>query len=150
MAQLREQVEFKIKQFGPNAHCGQLVVSEELRQQQIANKPDAQGKRKTRISFETYSPEHYSLWNEMMEYLMERCGYNPLIVCDLLYVLVGEARRGGLQDGSMDGIDIALHGLFKVNTEYETQLKDAKAEKKRARKATKASTDFLQQTEDMA
>ena len=128
ISQLEEWVRAKKAKYGPDAHCSQPFVSEELRREAIANKPDAAGKRKTRIALETYSPEAYSAWNELIEELMERCGCNPLLVVDLLALLVHEALRTELAEG-MDGIGVALHGLFKLK-DYEEELRRWKVEKR--------------------
>lgn len=137
LEQQREWVAAKIKKFGPNAHCSQCFVSEEVRKEAISNKPDASGRRRTRIALECYSPEAYSAWNEMLEMLMERCGYNPIIVVDLLALLVHQAMRQEVvnKDNAVtaeDGIDVALHGLFAVR-DYEDALRKAKKEKRQRR-----------------
>jgi hypothetical protein len=124
-------VKEKIRKFGGNAHCGQLVVMEEARAKAIKNEPDEEGRRCTRIGLQTYSPEAYSEWNATIEYLMERCGHNPLLVVDLLLLLVQEARRQ-TEGESTDGIDIAKGMLFSLG-DYEEKLRQAKAEY-RARK----------------
>jgi hypothetical protein len=126
IAQLEEWVKEKKRKFGANAHCSQPVVSEEARARAIENKPDEAGRRRTRIGLETYSPEAYSAWNQTLEYLMERCGYNPLLVVDLLLILVQEARKHTEGEG-VDGLDIAKAGLFSV-CDYEEKLRAAKAE----------------------
>lgn len=131
LGQLQEQLKEKIRKWGPDAHCTQLVVSEEARQNAIENKPDSAGKRRTRIGLETYSPEAYSAWNSTLEYLMERCGYNPLVVVDILLLLVQEARKYTEGEG-IDGLDIAKAGLFSI-CDYEEKLRIAKSEY-RARK----------------
>jgi len=143
LGQLQEQLKEKIRKWGPDAHCGVLVVSEEARLRAIQNEPDETGKRRTRISLETYSPESYSNWNQALEYLVERCSFNPVLLVDLLLLLIQEARRpleavvdpsdGYIKPGGKDGIDLALQGLWKVNGDYEERLREAKAQY-RARK----------------
>jgi hypothetical protein len=125
LGQLQEQIKEKIRKWGPDAHAGILVVSEESRQKAVENKPDEAGRRRTRIGLETYSPEAYSAWNQTLEYLMERCGCNPLIVVDLLLLLVQEARQHTEGEG-VDGIEIAKTGLFSI-CDYEEKLREAKA-----------------------
>lgn len=131
LKQAREYLNEKIRKYGEEAHCTQIIVSEESRQRAIENKPDAEGRQHTRIGFETYSAKAYSAWHATIEYLMERCGYNPILVVDLLLLLVQEARQQTEGEG-VDGIDIAKSGLFKV-CDYEEELRAAKAER-RARK----------------
>ena len=139
LEQQREWVNAKIKKFGLKAHCSQCFVSEEVRKASIENKPDKKGRRKTRIALECYSPEAYSAWNEMLEMLMERCGYNPIILVDLLALLVHAAMHdadfsefGGEGCPKVDGIDAALHGLYKLK-DYEDALRKAKKEKRQRR-----------------
>ena len=138
LSQALETLKYKIHKFGPDAHCTEIIVSEESRASAIANKPDAEGRQHTRISFETYSARSYSAWHECFEYLIERCGFNPIIVCDLILLLVQEAQKpSGIE--AMDGLDIALHGLFKVN-DYPEELRKAKTER-RNRRSNAAKTE---------
>jgi hypothetical protein len=123
---LEEQLKEKIRKYGKDAHCGRLIVMEEVRTNAIKNEPDETGRQRTRISLETYSPESYSNWNSTLEYLMERCGFNPLLVVDLLLLFVQEARQQ-TEGENTDGIDIGKSMLFKINGEYETKLAEAKA-----------------------
>lgn len=126
LSQVRETINQKIAKFGPSAHCNVLVVSEELRQEAVKNKAE-----KTRISLETYSAQSYRDWNAMLEQLMEECGYNPLLLIDLIRLLVLEARRQG--DGEINGIQIALRGLCKI-ADYEEALRKAKSDRLAKRK----------------
>lgn len=135
LKQAKELIEYKIRTFGENAHCTEIIVSEESRARAIENKPDERGKQRTRIGLETYSPESYSAWNQAIEYLMERCGYNPLIVVDLLLLLVQEARQSE-GEGGPDGIEIAKSTLFNLR-DYPAELHKAKEEWKAKRKRAK-------------
>ena len=132
LRQAREQLDEKIRRYGPDAHCNRLIVSEEARQNAIENRPDESGRRRTIISFQTYCPDSYSNWHSAMEYLMERVAYNPVLLVDLVLLLIQEARQQTETEG-VDGIDIALASLFKVNGDYEERLREAKAQY-RARK----------------
>src|SRR6266576_1487214 len=122
-----EQLQDKIRKFGENAHCTRIVVVEESKQNAIANEPDDQGHRRTMIGFQTYSAEAYSSWHAMISYIVERCGFNPILAVDLILLLVQEARQQTETEG-VDGIDIALASLFKVNGDYEERLREAKAQ----------------------
>ena len=128
-----ETIKAKIARYGGDAHCNPIFVSEQIRAEAIANRPDSTGRRKTRIALELYSPESYTAWNEMLESLIERCGYNPLILVDLLRLLVMEAQQPSFQEGK-DGIALALESLYKLNPEYESELRQAKAEKRNRNK----------------
>ncbi len=118
---------------------------EEVRAQAIANKADEDGRRRTRIGLQTYSPEAYSAWNSAIEYLMQRCGANPLLVVDLILLLVDEARtntfpgmdlEGGMALGEhIDGLTIALHQLYKAR-DYESVFREAKTVYRNRRKKT--------------
>jgi hypothetical protein len=85
---------------------------------------------KTRIGLETYSPESYSLWNQIIESLMEQLGCNPILVVDVLALLVKMAGE--------DGIKIAKDGLAKL-VDYEQKLREAKTERKRRKHANNPS-----------
>ncbi len=124
LGQIRDQVAAKIRKHGEGAHCGQLVVMEEVRAKAIKNEPDEEGRRRTRIGLQTYSPEAYSAWNSAIEYLMERCGHNPMLVVDLLLLLVNEAKSNQFE-GGIDGLTIALHRLYQA-LDYETVFREAK------------------------
>lgn len=137
LLQAKEQIEYKIHKYGPDAHCTPVIVAEESRANSIENKPDEQGKRRTRIGLETYSPESYSAWNSTIEFLMERCGFNPLIVVDVLLLLVQEARQQTESDG-VDGIEIAKGSLFKLRN-YPEELQKAKEEWRARRRRGKAA-----------
>ncbi len=63
---------------------------------------------------------------------MERCGYNPLILVDLLLLLVQEARQQTEGEG-VDGIEIAKASLFKLRN-YPEELQRAWQEWKARRK----------------
>ena len=132
LVQAREQIDYKIKKFGPEAHCTPIIVAEEARQERIENKPDEDGRQKTKVCFETYSPEAYSAWHGTFEYLLERSGFNPLIVVDVLLLLVQEARQQTEGEGT-DGIEIAKASLFKLRN-YPEELQQAKAEWRKRRK----------------
>lgn len=125
LSQLEEWVKAKKAKFGGAVHCSQPVVAEEVRARAIKNEPDADGKRCTRIGFETYSPECYIAWHETISYLMDRCGSNPILVLDVLLLLVREAVKHTEGEG-VDGIEIAKAGLFAMS-DYEQRLREAKA-----------------------
>lgn len=57
---------------------------------------------------------------------MERCGFNPILVVDVMLLLVQEARQQTESDG-VDGLDIAKGMLFKL-ANYDEKLSQAKAE----------------------
>ena len=121
-----ETIQFKIRQYGKDAHCTPIVVAEEERKKRVENKPDEEGRQKTKIAFETYSPDSYSAWHATFEYLLERCGFNPLIVVDVLLLLVQEA-RGQTEGEGVDGLEIAKQSLFKLRN-YPEELEKAKTE----------------------
>ncbi len=127
-----ETLQYKIKKYGPEAHCSQIIVSEEARAASIANKPDSEGRQHTRIGIETYSAKSYSAWHAMVEELMPRCGYNPIIFIDLILLLVKEAQQEQNESETFDGISIALQGLYKV-CNYEAELRAAKEERRKRR-----------------
>lgn len=124
LEQMAENVKEKIRKYGPHAHCGMLVVSEELREKAIKNAPDAEGRQRTRIALECYAPASYSLWNEIIEMLMEKLGYNPILLVDVLALLVRSA--------GYDGIQIIVENLAKV-CDYEAELKQAKTARRERR-----------------
>jgi len=127
-----ETIKYKIAKYGENEHCSRIIVAEEARREAIENKPSEDGHRRTRISMETYSAEAYSSWNSTLEYLIERCAYNPILLVDVLLLLVQEARQRTESDG-VDGLDIAKGMLFKLGN-YDEKLQKAKEEWRARRK----------------
>jgi hypothetical protein len=139
----------KKRKYGGEAHINQIFVSEEIRRQQIENKADDHGKKKTRVSLETYSPDCYSDFNAFVEEGMEECGYNPIIflyLVMLLWRLAKEQRIATrLADGTageISGLKAALDVLFEVHQKkaampYEDQLRAGKETKKKRRKKPK-------------
>lgn len=125
--QLAEWCKAEIRKGKGQCHTQHPVIMEDVRKQQIENKPDSSGRQRTRIGFETYSPKAYSLWNEIFESLMEQLGANPILVVDVIALII---RMAGV-----DGVRIAKDGLAKV-MDYEQELRDAKAERKRRRAGT--------------
>lgn len=125
LSNMLETIKAKIAKYGPESHCNPIFVAEELRKNAIANKADETGRRKTRVSLETYSPEAYSEFNAMLEFLMERTAFNPQLVVDLLLLLVQEA-RGRTEGENTDGISIALASLFSLKGDYESRLRESK------------------------
>jgi len=125
--QLADWAKAEIRKGKGHYHTQHPVIMEETRKEAIKNTA-----AKTRIALECYSPRSYAAWNEMLEYLMDRCGCNPLLVVDLLRLLVHEARLNPGPHGD-DGVDLALMGLHKVN-DYEIELREARAAKKARRK----------------
>lgn len=121
-----EMLQRKREKYGGEAHTNQLVVMEEVRANAIANVPDEAGRQRTRIGLETYSPAAYSLWNTIIESLMEQLGANPIIVVDVLALLVRMAGE--------EGIKLAKDNLAKIH-DYETELRAAKEERRLRKKA---------------
>lgn len=118
LKQLAEWTDWHLKKYGPNAHCSQPICTEEARKNAIENKPDEKGRRKTRIGLETYSPESYSKWNSILEEVMKRCGFNPILAVDLIYhLLVLE-----IANGKING---HLHNLGEV-VDYEAELREGR------------------------
>lgn len=121
-----EYLKQKRLKYGGTAHTNHIVVSEEARQNAIENKPDEAGRQHTRVSLETYSPSAYSLWNQIIEQLMEKLGYNPILLVDVLALLVRAAGD--------EGVEKAKDELAKA-LDYEQELRDAKAERKKRSKS---------------
>lgn len=152
LSQQLENLQAKIRKYGPDAHCQPLVVLEEVAKENIANKPDAAGRQKTKIAFETFSPKSYSDWCEAKERILPRCGFNGAILADLLLLFIYEAERNVIEDedheGNIrerDGIDLALDGLFRAmrasGRDYELELRSAKLARKRKTSPKTAEQD---------
>ena len=137
--QLGEWVKAEQRKGNGQCHTNHPVIMEHVRKEAIKNSA-----AKTRIALECYSPRSYAAWNEMLEYLMERCGCNPLLVVDMLRLLVHEARTNVDRDedgNDFDGITIAKHGLCKLQ-DYEAELREARAKKKAKHKRKEKPNKF--------
>jgi hypothetical protein len=124
-----------IDKWGPDAHCAttddKIIVMEQVRAEQMANKPDADGWQKTRISIQLYSPAAYQNWAAFVEHGMEACNHNPLLWQDLIELLWKAAEVDG-------GINVALDNLHKLQ-DYRDVLHEAKEAYKAARKRRAAN-----------
>lgn len=120
LIQLAEWCQAEIRKGKGQCHTQHPVIMEEVRKAAVKN-----SSLKTRIGLETYSPKSYSLWNEIIELLMEQLGCNPILVVDVLAVLVRMAGE--------EGIRIAKDNLAKV-CDYEQELRDAKTQRRLRRK----------------
>jgi hypothetical protein len=124
-----------IDKWGPDAHCAttddKIIVMEQVRAEQMANKPDADGWQKTRISIQTYSPEAYQDWAAFVERSMVHCNHNPLLWIDLIELLYTLAETNG-------SIPIALDNLHAI-ADYRESLHAAKEAYKAARKRRAAN-----------
>lgn len=125
VSQLAEWCAAEIRKGKGDCHTQHPVIMEDVRKDAVKNTA-----LKTRIGLETYSPESYSLWNQIIESLMEQLGCNPILVVDVLALLVKMAGE--------DGIKIAKDGLAKL-VDYEQKLREAKTERKRRKHANNPS-----------
>ena len=66
------------------------------------------------MHFETYSARSYSAWHECFEYLIERCGFNPIIVCDLILLLVQEAQKPS-------GIEVDRRNRHRITWAFQSE-----------------------------
>lgn len=80
--QLKEWAEARIQQGKGSLHCNHPVCMEEEQAKRIANKPDQEGKRKTRIAWETNDPECYSLFHKQRERYFKFAGGNPVLATE--------------------------------------------------------------------
>ena len=118
--QLGEWVKAEQRKGNGQCHTNHPVIMEHVRKEAIKNES-----AKTRIAFETYSPRSYSDWNDLLEWMMESLGCNPILVVDVMYLIMKLAGE--------EGVEMAKDNLFKLH-DYEAELREARAKKKAKRK----------------
>jgi len=77
--QLAEWAQAEIRKGKGSLHTNHPVIMEEEQQKRIENKPDEQGKQKTKIAWETNDPECYSLFHKERERYFKFAGGNPVL-----------------------------------------------------------------------
>lgn len=82
LLQLRDWVNAEIGKGKGHLHANHPVIMEEEQQKRIENKPDEQGKQKTKIAWETNDPECYSLFHKERERYFKFAGGNPVLATE--------------------------------------------------------------------
>ncbi len=82
--QLAEWVKAELAKGKGSLHCNHPVILEEEQQKRIENKPDEQGKKKTRIVWETNDPDCFSLFHAEKERYFKFAGGNPVLGTDAM------------------------------------------------------------------
>jgi len=80
--QLAEWANAEVKKGKGHLHTNHPVIMEEEQAKRIANKPDQEGKRKTRIAWETNDPECFSLFHKQRERYFKFAGGNPVLATE--------------------------------------------------------------------
>ena len=79
LLQLAEWCKAELAKGKGHLHTNHPVIMEEEQAKRIANKPDKEGKRKTKIAWETEDPECYALFHKQRERYFKFAGGNPVI-----------------------------------------------------------------------
>lgn len=82
LRQLAEWANAELKKGKGHLHTNHPVIIEEEQQKRIENKPDEQGKQKTKIAWETNDPECYSEFHKERERYFNRAGGNPVLATE--------------------------------------------------------------------
>ena len=80
--QLKEWVDHQIANGKESFHTNHVICMEDEQAKRIANKPDKEGKRKTRIAWETEDPECYALFHQQRERYFKFAGGNPVLATE--------------------------------------------------------------------
>jgi hypothetical protein len=83
---LKVWVEYQIAQGKGRCHTNHVVVIEDENKQRAENPPDEEGKKKTRIVWETNDPDVYALFHAEKEKYMKAAGGNPVIGTEAMLV----------------------------------------------------------------
>ena len=93
---LREWADFQIKAGRGELHTQHPIVVEHAAKERAENKPDEQGKRKTRIVWDAGDPEMFKEFHVERELYMKACGANPTIATSLMIKALRMFRDEGL------------------------------------------------------
>jgi hypothetical protein len=80
--QLAEWVKSEISKGKGHLHTNHPVILEDEQNKRIENKPDAEGKKKTKIAWETNDPDCYSLFHKERERYFKFAGGNPVLATE--------------------------------------------------------------------
>lgn len=95
--QLAEWVNAEIAKGKGHLHTNHPVIMEEEQKKRIENKPDEQGKKKTKIAWETNDPECYSLFHVQRERYFKFAGGNPVLATEAVIMALGIQRDEDIQ-----------------------------------------------------
>lgn len=80
--QLAEWCKAELAKGKGHLHCNHPVIMEEEDEKRIKNAPDEQGKKKTKISWETNDPDCYSLFHAERKRYFKFAGGNPVLATE--------------------------------------------------------------------
>ncbi|GAC1687962.1 MAG: hypothetical protein PVS2B2_26700 [Candidatus Acidiferrum sp.] len=82
--QLAEWVRVELGKGKGDLHTNHVVIIEDEAKKKIENKPDAEGKQKTKIAWETKDPETFGLLHAERERYFHLVGGNPVLGTTLM------------------------------------------------------------------
>lgn len=82
LLQLADWVKVELAKGKGHLHVNHPVIMEEEQQKRIENAPDEQGKKKTKIAWETNDPDCYSLFHKERERYFKFAGGNPVLATE--------------------------------------------------------------------
>lgn len=80
--QLEAWVKAEINKGKGHCHTNHVVCIEDEQAKKIENKPDEQGKKRTKIAWETNDPDCYSLFHKERERYFKFAGGNPVLATE--------------------------------------------------------------------
>jgi len=80
--QLAEWVKAELDKGKGHLHVNHPVIMEEEQERRIKNAPDAEGKKRTKIAWETNDPECYSLFHKERERYFKFARGNPVLATE--------------------------------------------------------------------
>lgn len=80
--QLAEWCKAELAKGKGHLHTNHPVIIEEEQQKKIENAPDAEGRKKTKIAWETNDPDCYSLFHVERERYFKFAGGNPVLATE--------------------------------------------------------------------
>lgn len=82
LKQLAEWCAGEIGKGKGHLHTNHPVIMEEEQQKRIKNAPDTEGRKKTKIAWETNDPDCYSLFHKERERYFKFAGGNPVLATE--------------------------------------------------------------------
>lgn len=84
LRQLKEWVDYQIREGKEALHTNHVVIMEEEAEKKSQNKPDETGHRKTKIAWDCKDPETFAELHKEREKYMRAAGGNPILGTDAM------------------------------------------------------------------
>lgn len=94
---LKEWVDHYISQGKGDCHTNHVICVEDEAKKKIENKPDTEGKQKTKVAWDTKDPETFGLLHAERERYFRLVGGNPVLGTSLMIMALKVQRDSDLR-----------------------------------------------------